>query len=134
MGTYSAFKTNPELETKGIVIDYGDAGRFRIARAGGANASYQKKLAALAKPIRRQIQAETIGKEKAEEIMAEAFFHTVLLGWEGVTDADGNELPYSIQNARTLFADLPDLLADLVESAQKASLFRDEVAEQDAKN
>jgi hypothetical protein len=36
-GTFAAFKSDVDRERNGLWLDYGDAGEFLVARAGGAN-------------------------------------------------------------------------------------------------
>lgn len=132
--TYSAYKTDAARETKGVLLDLGDAGKFRIARAGGANATFQKRLAALTKPHRRAIQTGNVDEDVANRLMVQVYCETVLLGWEGVTDEDGAELGFSVAAAVKLLVDLPDLFKDIRQTADDASLFRLDLLETDAKN
>lgn len=139
MSLYRQYKSDETLEKGGVLVQYGftDDNRpiaFRIARAGGANASYAKRVEAKVKPYRRQIQTETIDPKVAEKLMMEVFVETVLLGWENVQDEAGKDLPFSKDNAIKLFTDLPDLYKDLQEQAGKASLYRAEILEVEAGN
>lgn len=139
MSLYKSFKTDANLEKLGIELEYGENSKgqpilIRIARAGGANSAYNKRLEVLTKPYRRQIQTETIDNKVLEKIVAQAFAETVVLGWEGVEDEDNNELTFSVNNVVKLFNDLPDLYKDIQEQAQKTALFRQEILEADSKN
>lgn len=134
MSIYSAFETDASLETGGVWIDYGPDGRFRVARAGGANKNFTKKFQRLMKPHRRAIQAEALQDEAAMSIMVEVFVDTVLLGWERVTDREGKNLAYSKTAAKKLFADLPELFQDLMTQSQNYAVFLQEIAEVDAGN
>ena len=51
---YSTFRTDDELERKGIVIEY-DSFRVTIARAGGSNKAFERALEAKSRPFRRAI-------------------------------------------------------------------------------
>lgn len=139
MSLYAKFETDRSLEKTGITLDYGLNSKkqpieIRIARAGGANDAYLKRLEAKAKPHRRSIQHETIEKAQLDSIVKEVYAETIVLGWSGVEDRDGNELSFSKENVLKLFADLPDLYTDIMEQAQSAALFRVEIREKDAKN
>lgn len=143
MSMYSQFKTNPDIETKGVVIDYG-WGRITIARAGGANTKYKRVLAAKAKPYRRAIQTETMDEKRELEVMAETFAETVVLNWEAYVDGkfkvgieiEGSDklLPVNAKNITDTLLKLPDLFLDLAEQASKVSLFLEEIRETDAGN
>lgn len=156
MSLYSQFKSDGNLERDGILLQYGfSAGakaRFmaegmaedkaeaqaattiRIARAGGANVQFQKRMEHLVKPFRRQIQTETIDAKQVEKLVRQVYAETVVLGWENVDDAEGKPMTYSVENCRKLFDDLPDLFADIQEQAQRAALFRAEIREAEAGN
>lgn len=132
-GPYSVFRTDKTLEKEGIVLDYGDF-KIKVARAGGANAAFQKALAAKVRPYKRQLDAGTIPDDVAEKLFLDVYAESVVLGWEGVTDENGKPLPYSKENAVKLFSDLPDLFRDVQNQAAAISNFRAEVTEDTIKN
>lgn len=132
--TYTAFQTDERMEQTGILLDFGDAGKIKIARAGGANTAFNKKMMALAKPHRHAIQTGLLSGEKAEEMMLDAYATTVVLGWDGITDKEGNVLPFSVDNVKKVFKDLPDLFSQVRKSADDAALFRADELEADVKN
>lgn len=139
MSLYKQFKTNENVEKTGIVLEYGDNTKgkpigIRIARAGGANAQYQKLMEARVKPYRRQIQNETIEKALIDKILRQVYAETIVLGWENVEDENGKELPFNVENCIKLFEDLPDLFQDIQEQSQRAALFRQAILEADSKN
>lgn len=139
MSLYKAFKTDKNLETGGIVLSYGKNDRgeemeITIARAGGSNANYTRRLEARAKPYRRQINLGTMDTKLFESIMREVYAETVVLGWRGIDDENGNPLPCTKENVVKVFEDLPDLFADVQEQANRAALFRTEIQEEGAKN
>lgn len=130
---YKAFRTSEQLERDGVFLDFGDF-RIRIARAGGHNSAYTSRLAAAFRPYRRQIQTDTLGEAKAEEILLNVFADTVVKGWEGVTDEHGNPIEFSRGAVVKLFDDLPDLYRIVREEADKLANFRAEEVEDAAKN
>lgn len=138
-GLYAQFTTDAKLEKEGILLEYGTASNgkpiaIRIARAGGANAQYLKRMEALVKPYRRQIQTETIDSKQVDKLIRQVYAETVVLGWENVEGKDGQPLQFTRENCLQLFEDLPDLFADIQEQAQRAALFRAEIREADAGN
>lgn len=134
MSTYRAFSTDEVLESKGITLDFGSAGKVRIARAGGANKKFEKTMMRLTKPHRHAINTGTIDPKVADEVLHRAYAEAVVLGWEGITDREGKELPFTVDNAMSLFSDLPDLFQQIRKNADNASLFRAEQNEDDVKN
>lgn len=127
MGTYKQFKTNDKFEQGGVILDLGDAGKFRLARAGGTNKKYQQRLEALMRPHRRALNAGTLSNDVAESVLLEVIVDSVVLGWEGVTGPDGKELPFTKDNAKKLFEDLPDLFATIRDAAGDSGIFKEDV-------
>lgn len=134
MGTFTTFKNDEALEQSGIILDYGSAGKFTVARAGGANKAFTRKLKRLTQPYRRAIQNNTMDDKVAEAVLMKAFVDTCLLGWEGVTGSDGEPLEFNRENAMMLLEALPELWAELREDSQNSSMYRQEIREADSGN
>lgn len=139
MSLFSQFETDPELEKTGIILHYGLNSKgqpigIRVARAGGANEQFNKRVEALFKPHRRQVQSNSMDRKLLVSLMKQAYAETVVLGWENVEDKSGNPMTFSKQACLDLFEQLPDLYADVQEQAQMIMLFRQELREEDAKN
>lgn len=131
---YQLFGTDKKAETEqGISLDYGSF-KIRIVRAGGANRKYVETLNRRLKPYRRQMENDTLDSDVALRTMAEVYADTVIIGWEGVTDAEGRDLDYCRNNVIKLLTDLPELFRDLQEQAGKAALFRASEREEEQKN
>lgn len=147
MSLSKLFQTDAELEKQGIFLEYGDT-RIRVARAGGGNTAYQKRLESVTRPYRRAIQTETLPVDQANGLVMKVFAETVVLGWEtkvgdewkpGMDPIDlglppGDLLPMSQERVLEVFTRLPDLFKDVQEQAGKAALFLTDVREHDAKN
>lgn len=143
MSMYQQFETNPDLEKKGVVIDYGDF-RVTLARAGGANQQYQKVLAAKSKPLRRLIDHELIDTKRATQLLRETLVEACILRWEtkvdgewrdGIENPDGGDLlPFTAENVVATFERLPDLFDALNAEASKAALYRRDLMEAEAGN
>lgn len=127
------FGTDQSLEVSGITLDYGEI-QIRIARAGGANKRYAKVLEKLSRPMRRAIETETITRKASDKILHRVYAETVVLGWEGVKDDDGNEIAFSVEACIKFFEDLPDFFTDIRQQADKSALFRVMELEEDSKN
>lgn len=139
MSLYKQFATNPELENKGIELNFGVNDdeteiKFYVARAGKSNKKYQKALENAVKPYRRQMQLGTLSDEVSNKIMLEVFATTVLKGWENVQDEKGNVMQFNKENAVKLLTDLPELYDALTAAANDVANFREESLEEDAKN
>ena len=129
------FNTDENLESgEGIELDYGDCGTIIIHRAGGANRKFQWVLAAKFKPYERQMRTKTMKEAVSRRLLAETYAETVLVGWRGVKDASGQDLPFTSENATKLLLDVPELFEDIREQAYDVSNFRREQVEETAKN
>lgn len=134
MNLYQLFQTDQQHEQQGIVLDYGAAGKIRIARAGGSNAKFSRIFGERFKPYRRQFDNGTLDDGIANKVMLEVYADTVILGWEGVSGPEGRPLEYTRANVIQLLTDLPELFRDIQDQAGKAANFRAAELEADAKN
>lgn len=139
MSLYKLFKTDENLETDGIWLEYGqnekgEPIRIKIARAGGHNSAFSKALEKATRPYRKAIQTGMLDNKTADRLYKEVFAETVVLDWMNVEGPDGQPMEFKRENVLKLFEDLPDLFADLREQANNVALFRDEVREADLGN
>ena len=148
MSMYAQFKTDKELEQKGIVLDYGDF-RVTIARAGSANPKFVRVHEMLTKPVRRLIEQDALPRERELAINRELYAKSVVQNWEvktfadkdsnpvwkqGVEGPDGELVDYNEENVIQTFENLPDLFIDIQVQANSMKLFLSSNREQDAKN
>lgn len=131
---YELFERDEDMETKGIWQNFGVYGRFLIARAGGSNSRFSSMLSKVMEPYQRQIQKNMLEESVANDLLIKVFAKTVILGWDGVTGKDGNELKYSYEACVKLITDLPDFFLDMREEAMRISNFRKIDLEDDGKN
>lgn len=142
-GMYEAFKSDSDLERKGVVINYGKF-RVTIARAGGSNKAYQKELERRTRPYMRALRNGIMDDEVAEQLMKEVYSSHIVLDWEvlqedgswvsGIEGPDGELLPVTKENILLTFNNLDDLYEDIKAQANRAALFRASLREEAAKN
>lgn len=131
---YDKFATDKKAEQEGIILDYGDGMEIRIARAGGSNIKFEKAVQSKLRKYGLQAKHDLLEPEQNREIFREVLAETVVLGWSGITDKEGNALPFNKDNCIQLFKDLPDLFDDVLEQSRKSSLFKQSVLEDEAGN
>lgn len=131
---YKAFKADETLEREGVWLDFGDYGRFRIARSGGSNQAYNAKVAAAFKPYRRQYETGTLEEDKAREVLSSVFADTIILGWENVFGESGEPMEFNRGNALKLMNELPELYRMIREESDKFANFKAQDVETIAKN
>jgi hypothetical protein len=134
MSLYNMYETDHDLEKGGIILNYGEGVRIKIARAGGSNAVFVKTLEKATRPYRKQMESGTLSDDVANDLFIQVFAESVVKDWENVTDRDGNDLQFSVDNCVKLFKDLPDLFSDVRNAASDVSNFRVEELENDIKN
>ena len=122
MSIYDSFLTDAELEREGVELDFGDF-QVMIARAGGANKRYEQTLRRQLDKHKRAIQLEALPPEAAERILRAVFAETIVLGWKGVEDRDGKEIPFSTGACVKLFEELPEFFYAVREEAAKLGNF-----------
>ena len=141
MGTslYDLFSTDAQAETGGAWMDFGDAGRVRVAHAGGSNKKYNRLMIAKTQPYRRVLAAMQSkptdqSLELVRSIQMEVFAEAVVLGWEGVLGRDKQPLDYSKEACLTLFKELPNFFDDVVTFANSIANYHGETLDADVKN
>lgn len=130
---YALFESSVEAEAKGVWVSVGPF-QFKIARAGGGNDAFTKEVTKRFKPFQVAINNETMPEDMAKDMVVDVFVDTIVLDWKDVGDREGNPLPFSKENARKLFKDLPNLFAEVQAQAQKTGNFRAENLEAAAGN
>jgi len=131
---YEKFGTDKTLEQEGIILDYGDGMEMRIARAGGSNVKFEKAVQVKMRKFGLQAKHDLLDPAQMREVMREVLAETVVLGWTGFTDREGDTLLFTVANCVQVFKDLPDLFDDVLEQSRKANLFKNSVLEDEAGN
>lgn len=120
---FSAFATNKDQERKGkltLIPGCGDT-KFLLARVGQANTAYVQLMQKLYKRNKQVIDSGgQAAKDKNDEVMAEVFARTILLGWEGTISFKGKQVPYSYETAKEmlLLSDFREAVAAVAEGRE----------------
>ena len=129
-GIYARFGTSKPMEQQGIVLDFGDDGRIKIARAGGHNQQFAEVYNRRFRPHAKKQRQGNLSEEVATRTLAEVYAEAIIRDWEDIKDVHGNSIPYSFANCVGLMLDLPDLFLEIRNSAVEAAYFRtDEIEE-----
>lgn len=124
---FGVYATDHDLEQDGIRVklDADSDMWFEIRRSGGANHAYDRAVQRNSKQYQRQLARGILANDVAErEIIRPAFIHACMIGWHGIRDESGKEIPYSDEACKTLFTELPDIYDMLREQANELSNFR----------
>lgn len=128
-----SYITDKEIESQeGIWLKFPNDRKIHVLRAGGGNSKYARYFNSAIKPYRRQMDRGLLDPEKSNEILVDVYVETVILGWSGIKDVNGNEIPYGKGVAREFFTAYPELFNDVVSFAGDAALFQNEQAKETA--
>lgn len=158
MSLFSEFKTDKELEAKGVQFTYtaGDGKpifRVRLARSGGGNKKYDQVRERVFAPYRRLSKlTDEMQREIALTVFAEAVVvagtwetcvryidddeaQTVRYTWKpGLESETGEVVPATVENIVKVMYLLPDLYGVLVSESMNIDNYKKEAREQDSKN
>ena len=133
MSMYENFQTDPDLEKNGIFHDYGEF-RVKVARAGGANKKFARRLEFLTRPFQRAMQTGTMDPEVSLQLLRKAYAQANIREWErknedgtwrpAIEAPDGTDLEVNEENLIATFERLPDLFLDLKAQAESSALYR----------
>jgi len=151
---FDQYETNKELETKGVVLDYG-TDRVTVRPAGGTNKRYVSVLDKQAKDHKRAMSLDVLDHNIGLRILYITYSLAVVIGWEtcvsgeelsddgvdtrkwtkGITNPDGDKpTPFTPENVVKTFTRLPRLFLDMKEECESVQLFQAQSKEADAKN
>jgi hypothetical protein len=117
-------------EVEGVWTDLDEETSILVARF--LNPSHREYIQKRLQPYQRIINTTGLDPAIQEKIEAEAIARHVLVGWKGLM-MDGEELPYSVENALRLLQDpsLSWFLQTVRDIAQDMTLYRKESLEEE---
>lgn len=119
-----SYITDPESEAvKGSWLNFPGGRRFRVKRAGGANKKFTRAFNAATRPYKRQMDAGTMDDDLGDEIMRDLYARTIIMDWEGIKDAEGNDVPFTQDNVKAFFAQFPELFNEVVKLSNDLNTF-----------
>jgi hypothetical protein len=135
---YGTFGTDPVLAEKGIIVVYplanGSEVEFKIKKAGARNQTWKTLYTKIMKPHAEAIEKETLTEIEHGKLLSELYARSVVIGWNGVYDASGNAVPFTIENCMELMQFMPEILSKIIADSHDRSNFREEQMDATAKN
>lgn len=121
---YDLFYADESLKNNGRWIDYEKWGvSFKIASLDSKE--YKKALKDLLRSL--SVGSGSLLKyrsdEQNERMLLDLFSKHIVKDWRGVTDENGEELPYSSESVKKIMTDLPELYKELYSIASDVSTF-----------
>lgn len=127
---YDLFETDPKMEKEGIGLQFGQA-VFYVKRAGGANTDFDKAFEVKTRNMSSRFQLAALSEEQSSRMLQEVYFDSVMVGWKGVTDREGNALEYNAENFYKVMTDLPTVWKTIRQEAANHENFRRAQAKQE---
>jgi len=125
MNLYSEFGTNKSKE-EGIKVEPMPGIFFTIKRTGGSNKAYSEQATKRLRPyVQKFNKGSSIPLDIIQDINIQLFVEYALTSWENVTDRQGNQLPFTKENAVKLLQELPELYSFLSEEGSNLDNFKD---------
>ncbi len=137
MDFFKSYATDPKLEIEGVPSDFGGGVNLLIARMH--NPRYTRMMTAQLETYKHTLEARDSDEqikasdERSDKIMADVMSKSVILGWDGPVEYDGQPLPYNVENAAKLLA-MKDFRAEVVRRSNDFKNYRFKVEEADTKN
>ena len=135
---WKSYETDKKLEEEGVWIEGFHGGAAIKCRRLSSKAAKAARTHAEAKhraAIQRAQRTRTeLDDDIAREINLDWFINGVVVDWKGVCEKDGTPLKFNAKNGLMVFKALPDFLDDVILACTDRDIFRNEEAEDDAKN
>ena len=131
----SNFRTDKPEHIEGVWEDIGQGASVKVARINNPN--YLKVIRRFGKSIAKKMSRGGGGQMDLEAGIAaakKAYAETILLDWKGIIDDDGNEIPYSKENALMMITNYHEFFTLIQELAGDEERFETELLEDSAKN
>lgn len=127
---YAKYGSDSKKETNGVpfYVDKDSDTYILVARWSYRNVEHTKAQAELT------LNAGSHSEQELDEMRTELFVNHLIKGWNNIFDMDGNEIPYTKENALKLMADLPDLVNELIGFSLKRENYPIDKAEDTVKN
>lgn len=106
---YAKYGSDRNKEQAGVpfYIDKDSDTYINVARWTVRNVEHTKAQAEVS------LKMANASESELEEARSRVFIEHLVTGWNNIVDKDGNELPFSKENALALLGDLPDLVNEL---------------------
>jgi len=129
----SEFKSDPVKSANGVWVKLNDEGtEIKVARM--SNPAHRKLVNELMASHRGyERTGQDLPVDIARSVGIEAMAKTILLDWKGFIDDDGNDVPYSYDNAKEALA-IDDFSTMVLGFASDRKLFKSDNLEDNLKN
>ncbi len=121
---------NKQKAEEGVWIECGDDGAILCRYYNPQSPRVSAVAARRTKKFRALINAKALPPEKDREIAIGIFVECAVINWRNIK-VNGEEVPFTAENAEKLFHDWPEFHLDVATQAMDMKTFRDD---EDVKN
>lgn len=121
-GFLERYQTDKTAEEEGVWVDFGGNVQVKVARITSKKSKEVRRK--LERPLVRKNRSDDLSVEQLEYLMTEQLAQAVVQGWRGVTDDEGNELPFTVENARAVLNKFPDFREDIATASLEKETYR----------
>lgn len=133
-GNIDDWRSDRDLELNGVDLPLGRDRFITIRRAGGGNRAFWNFSNQLAQQIADETTGGDTGKlteETWEAVQVKAYAQRIVVGWRGITDSAGAEVPFSPEAFVKLCEVAPDVWDFVRTQANRRERFRRSAIERD---
>ena len=128
-GNISKYVTDDSLESEGVELDF-DGFFITIRRAGGSNIAFQSKMAEIIDSQGKDVSGKIRKVEDDKQVLYSLFANYIVVGWRGLKDEKGKEIPFSPKNCIDLFNSSDEIYIHVSTQSTQLNNFRNEKVEQ----
>jgi hypothetical protein len=128
---YDYYATDVNLENDGVVVEL--APGLEVTIRSTLSEKYLRTFERLRKPYEKLLKnGNKLSQDQNLQIMQKAIAQAILIDWKGVYDREGNEIPFSTENALKILSDpqMMRFLEDIYEAANSKATFEEEEIEE----
>lgn len=121
-GFLERYQTDKTAEEEGVWVDFGGNVQVKVARITSKKSKEVRRK--LERPLVRKNRSDDLSVEQLEYLMTEQLAQAVIHDWKGVTDDEGNELIFTVDNARAVLNKFPDFREDIATASLEKETYR----------
>lgn len=130
-GNMQDWQSDPTLELEGVKLDIGRDRWILMRRAGGANRTFLAAYAGVIARMNGEGGAESVAQALITQELQPIFAEHVVVGWGGIKDEHGEEVPFTKEAFLELMQSAPDLWVKIRTEADKREHFQREHLERE---
>lgn len=124
MDIKSAFGIDETLESNGFRYYLDDGTWIQLAYAGQSNFKYMAALQREIEANKGKLRRNKLTPKQDRNILIDVYVKTIIKNWGGEWVDEGENIPFSPENAKQLLIKYPSLFTEIVEEASKIENFR----------